>query len=175
MAHISAREMWSPVRCFLKMQLSLQPVWKCVLTWSVWPGHKGSHYPLRHLRPKCWTITMLEESWESKPGSYFFQYNFGSCLGPSRKCFYPPRKYVHASQVAQWLRICLSMQETQEMWVWNLSQEDQEEGLAAHSSILAWKIQWTEEPSGLESMGLQRVGHDWVTNTIYINTCLYTL
>ena len=52
------------------------------------------------------------------------------------------------------------MQETQEMWVRNLNQEDQEEGMAAHSSILAWKIQWTEEPSGLQSMGLQRVGHD---------------
>ena len=36
----------------------------------------------------------------------------------------------------------------------------EEEGMAAHSSILAWKIPWTEEPGGLQSMGLQRVGHD---------------
>ena len=35
--------------------------------------------------------------------------------------------------------------------------------MAAHSSILAWKIPWTEEPGGLVSMGLQRVRHDWVT------------
>ena len=34
-----------------------------------------------------------------------------------------------------------------------------------HSSILAWRIPWTEEPGRLQSMGLQRVGHDWVTNT----------
>ena len=34
------------------------------------------------------------------------------------------------------------------------------EGQATHSSILAWRIPWTEEPGGLESMGLQRVGHD---------------
>ena len=34
------------------------------------------------------------------------------------------------------------------------------EGMAAHSSILAWRIAWTEEPGGLWSMGLQRVGHD---------------
>ena len=34
------------------------------------------------------------------------------------------------------------------------------EGMAAHSSILAWSIPWTEEPGGLQSMGLQRVGHD---------------
>ena len=37
--------------------------------------------------------------------------------------------------------------------------------MAAHSSILAWRIPWTEEPGGLQSIGLQRVGHDWVTNT----------
>ena len=35
-----------------------------------------------------------------------------------------------------------------------------EKGTATHSSILAWRIPWTEEPGGLQSMGLQRVGHD---------------
>ena len=35
-----------------------------------------------------------------------------------------------------------------------------EEGMATHSSTLAWRIQWTEEPGGLQSMGSQRVGHD---------------
>ena len=35
-----------------------------------------------------------------------------------------------------------------------------EEGMATHSSVLAWRIPWTEEPGGLQSMGLQRVGHD---------------
>ena len=38
-----------------------------------------------------------------------------------------------------------------------------EEGMATHSSILAWRIPWTEEPGGLWSMWSQRVGHDWVT------------
>ena len=37
--------------------------------------------------------------------------------------------------------------------------------MATHSSILAWKIPWTEEPHRLQSMGLQRVGHDWETFT----------
>ena len=37
--------------------------------------------------------------------------------------------------------------------------------MATHSSILAWRIPWTEEPSGLQSIGLQRVGHDWETKT----------
>ena len=40
-----------------------------------------------------------------------------------------------------------------------------EKGLATHSSILSWRISWTEEPGGLQSMGLQRVRHNWVTNT----------
>ena len=39
-----------------------------------------------------------------------------------------------------------------------------EKGMATHSSILAWIIPWAEEPGGLESMGLQRVTHNWVTN-----------
>ena len=55
----------------------------------------------------------------------------------------------------------LAMQETQETQVQFLGREDPlEEGMAPHSSILAWKIVWTEEPGGLQSMGLQRIGHD---------------
>ena len=51
------------------------------------------------------------------------------------------------------------MQEMKEMWVRSLGQEDLlEEGMATHSSILAWKIPWTEEPGRLK---LQRVGRDW--------------
>ena len=50
------------------------------------------------------------------------------------------------------------------MWVRSLGWEDPlEKDLATHSSILAWKIPWTEEPGGLQSMGLQRVGHDLTT------------
>ena len=49
----------------------------------------------------------------------------------------------------------------QETWVQSLAWEDHlEKEMAAHSSILAWKILWTEEPGGLQSMGLQGVGHD---------------
>ena len=49
----------------------------------------------------------------------------------------------------------------QEIGVRSLGQEDQlEMGIATHFSILAWRIPWTEEPGGLQSMGLQRVRHD---------------
>ena len=45
--------------------------------------------------------------------------------------------------------------------VWSQGQEAPlEEGLATHSTILAWRIPWTEEPGGLQTMGLDRVGHD---------------
>ena len=55
-----------------------------------------------------------------------------------------------------------AVQEVQEMWFWFLGQEDPlEEEMATHSSILAGKILWIEEPGGLQSVGLQRVGHDW--------------
>ena len=53
------------------------------------------------------------------------------------------------------------MQELQETWVQFLSQEDSlEEGMVAHSSILAWRIPRTEEPGRLQSIGSQRVRHD---------------
>ena len=60
-----------------------------------------------------------------------------------------------------------SMQDT---WVRSLSWEDPlQEGMATHSSILAWRISWTEEPGGLQSKGSQRVGHrhKWVTKHTY--------
>ena len=54
------------------------------------------------------------------------------------------------------------MQKMQERWVWTLDREGPlEEGMATHSSILAWRIAWTEKPGGLQSTGFQRVGHDW--------------
>ena len=49
----------------------------------------------------------------------------------------------------------------QETWVQSLGWEDSlEKEMATHSSILAWEIPWSEEPGRLQSMGLQRVGHD---------------
>ena len=56
-----------------------------------------------------------------------------------------------------------------ETWVWSLGREDPlEKGMTTHSSILAWRIWWTEEPGRLHSMGSQRVRHNWVTNTLFL-------
>ena len=61
--------------------------------------------------------------------------------------------------VAQIVKNPPAVQETQETWVPSLGQEDPlEEEMATHSSILAWRIPWTEKPGGLQSMGSQRVG-----------------
>ena len=60
--------------------------------------------------------------------------------------------------VAQMVKNPPAMWET---WVRFLGREDPlEKAMATHSSILAWRIPWTEEPGGLQSMGLQRFGHD---------------
>ena len=54
----------------------------------------------------------------------------------------------------------------QETWVQSLDWEDSlEKGIVSHYSSLAWRIPWTEEPGGLQSMGSQRIRHDWVVNT----------
>ena len=68
-----------------------------------------------------------------------------------------------ASLIAQSLKSLPAVQET---WVRSQGWEDPlEKEMTTHSSIIAWKISWTEEPGELQSMGSQRVGHDWATNT----------
>ena len=63
--------------------------------------------------------------------------------------------------MAQLVNNLPAMQEMQETLVPSLGWEDPlQEGMATHSNILAWRIPWTEGPGGLQSTGLQRVGHD---------------
>ena len=70
--------------------------------------------------------------------------------------------YSWASLVAQRLKRLPPMRETQ---VWSLGWEDSlEKEMVTHSSILAWRIPWTEEPGGLQCTGSQRVRHDWATS-----------
>ena len=65
---------------------------------------------------------------------------------------------IERGLVAHMVKSLPAMRET---WVQSLAREDPlEKQIATHSSVLAWRIPWTEEPGGLQSMGLQRVGHD---------------
>ena len=73
-----------------------------------------------------------------------------------------------ASLVAQMVKNLPAMQET---WVRSLDCEDPlEKGKAAHSSIWAWRIPWTEEPGGLKSVGSQRIGRDLSTKLFPFNS-----
>ena len=63
--------------------------------------------------------------------------------------------------MAQGVKTLPAMQETEQTWVRSPGQEDPlKEGMATYSSILVWRIPWTAEPGGLQSMGSQRVRHD---------------
>ena len=73
------------------------------------------------------------------------------------------RKVIFGLMV-KWAKNPPTMQETQETRVWSLGREDPlKKEMATHSSILAWEIPQTEEPAGLQPMGLQRVGHNYAT------------
>ena len=73
-----------------------------------------------------------------------------------------PEGLSGASLVAEMVKNVPAVQETQ---VRPLGREDpREKEMATHSSTLAWEIPWTQEPGRLQSMGLQRVGHNWLNN-----------
>ena len=80
------------------------------------------------------------------------------CLVYHYWCIIAWYNFIGKTIVAQMVKYLPAMREPR---VQSLGQEDHlEKGMANHSSILAWRIPWTEEPSGLQSMGLQRVGYD---------------
>ena len=90
---------------------------------------------------------------------------------------YPTFMNVHilvmVSLVAQTLKNLPAMWETE---VWSLGREDPlKKGLGTQSSILAWKIPWTEEPGELQSVGLQSIRHDWATNTFIFTLSYFTV
>ena len=71
------------------------------------------------------------------------------------------------SKVAQMVKCLPAVRET---WVRSLGREDPlEKAVATHSSTLAWKIPWTEEPGRLQSTGSQRIGHDQVSDTLSLS------
>ena len=76
---------------------------------------------------------------------------------------YSINKYLLNTCVVLWVSLVAQMVKNlpsmQEAWVQSLGQEE-EKGMATHSSILAWEIPWMEEPGGVQSMGSQRLGCD---------------
>ena len=101
-----------------------------------------------------------------QPWFYDWFYYLANCIR-TLQCPCP----LWASLVAQRVKYLPAIQET---WVRSLGQEDPlEKEMATHSSTLAWKIPWTEKPGRQQSMGSQRVWHNWATSLSYIisNRC----
>ena len=134
------------------------------LTLSFYCWKLGS-FPNVNLQSYC------TSKWEKRLLRYFLFLEYCNRWFCKILCKYPVlwfgatiRSYYRAFLVAQLVKNPPAMQET---LVPFLGQEDPlEKGMATHSSILAWKIPWTEEPGRLQSMRLQRVGHNWVTFTL---------
>ena len=85
------------------------------------------------------------------------------------QCSYFTQLVIYlASLLAQTVK---NLPSVQEIWVWFLGWKGPlEKPMATHFSIVAWRIPWTEEPDGVQSMGLQRVGHDW-SDLAHMHTC----
>ena len=118
----------------------------------------SSYAEWKSLSEKQLIIRLFKWNW-STHSAWFRDRRILLWLSDSSQIFaYHPQ----ASLVAQMVKRLPAMQETQ---VQSLGREDPlEKEMATHSSILAWKSSWTEEPGRLQSMGLQRVGHDWATS-----------
>ena len=116
------------------------------LQWNPVLTHTPSILWAWDLKPVCWALIQ--------------------CCHWSAECLWTPYLFLHLSFFMGFpadsvVRFYLPMPKIQEMQVWSLGQEDSlEEERATHSSILAWEVPRTEEPGGLQSMGLQRVRYD---------------
>ena len=122
--------------------------------WEYWNGlpfPNPGHLPNPGIEPTSVASPAL--------GGRFFTIELpGSPVRPRSSSCLPLSRASLAAQKAK------NLPAVQETWFPSLGWEDPlEKGMATYSSILAWRIPWTEEPGG--SVGLQRVGHDWVTNT----------
>ena len=119
-----------------------------ILEWGAISSSRESSQPRDQAQVSCAAAlagSLPLASWEAQyNGMYIIKISF---------------KTRRASLVAQTVKNLSAMQET---LVWSLGREDPlEKGMTTHSSIPAWRIPWAEEPCRLQSMGSQRVGHDW--------------
>ena len=113
----------------------------------------------------CEGIPSLYGKWEEKKWKQWQIIFLGSKITVEGDCSHEIKRYfIHrrTSLVAQRVKHLPAIRET---WVRSLGWEDPlEKEMATHSSTLAWKIPWTEKPGRLQSMGSQRVRHDWATS-----------
>ena len=133
-------------------------------TISAVTSHWVLHRPKTRKQPQSRrSKSIVPRNWQTVPlflQLFFFVHLNCKCqLGTDANSICPEYR---DSLVTQTVKSLLAVWETQ---VRSLGQEDPlEKEIATHSSILAWKTPWTEEPGRLQSMGLQRLRHDWVTS-----------
>ena len=121
------------------------------------PWHiEGAHHCLSIL--PCWVLAPMVRRWRQKQLQLHVLQLHGHLISPVRVICkwdfwqYPTHKSSWGFNNAIYL------------FIFGYSRSLEKE-MATHSSILAWRILWTKEPGGLQSMGSRRVGHSWVTNT----------
>ena len=123
--------------------------------WETWVQSLGREDPLEKEMATHSSILACRIPWREEPGG--LQSTGSQRVGHNRRT--NTHTYVYmASLVAQLVKSLPAIQET---WVQSLGREDPlKKEMATHSSILACRIPWTEEPGGLQSIGSQRVGHN---------------
>ena len=134
-----------------------------IYLWSYDIPQNPMRHSTQHFVPHCvtWSVCLLQSK-DKRLSEWLDSHGTVSNVTGSQEL---ANSMKHSSDfpVAQMVKNLSAMQET---WVWSLGWEDTlEKRVATHFSILAWRIPWTEDPGRLHSMGSQRVGHDWVTNT----------
>ena len=149
-----------------------------ILEWVAFPFSRGSSQPRDRSQVLCIAADSLPAEPQGKPKlqtSFYFHPFFYWCVFSVLRS-YPvshisiTRYFSLASLVAQRLKRLPPMGETR---VWSLGREDPRgKEMVTHSSTLAWRIPWTEEPGRLQSMGSQRVGHDWATSLHFTSLLL---
>ena len=141
----------------------------------------GQHGAWRMRLPTfmCWSDCFYQLFSNESPVSHATQY-FSTCLcghlAHTVLCSLGPLGFFICMWDTGFLggSVVKNLPAMQEMQVWSLGWEDlPEEEMATHFSILVWKIPWTEEPSGLQSMGSQILGH-WVFAQLWLNNLART-
>ena len=135
--------------------------------WAMWPGLTATFWALKFLCPQSGSLPFPLSTREGLGVLHciFLGFSWAGLLKNNRKPIHeiePKYHQARASLMAQMVKHLSAVQETQ---VQSLGWDNPlEKEMAAHSSTLAWNIPWMEEPSRLQSMGLQRVRHDWATS-----------
>ena len=133
------------------------------LLWSLtqaWCG-SGSHWTERYDPPRPPPQSFPREAGAEARGKWYIVFSPLSRIFLPEWCPSSRASAISRPSPASAVNNRPTMQESQETWVRSLGQEDPlENGMATHSSILPWRIPWSEESEELQSMGSQRVGHD---------------